>query len=66
MWLLVGGATCELPGLPFKDGNRIAQQYRRVQEMGVQVGIVVGSGNILRGAEAEKMGIDRVQVDYAG
>jgi len=55
-----------LPGLPFKDGNRIAQQYRRVQEMGVQVGIVVGSGNILRGAEAEKMGIDRVQVDYAG
>jgi len=46
--------------------KRISSQIKSVVEMGVQVGIVVGSGNILRGAEAEKMGIDRVTADYAG
>jgi len=34
--------------------------------MGVQVAIVVGGGNIWRGAEAEKNGMDRVTADYAG
>ena len=34
--------------------------------MGVGVGIVVGGGNIWRGAQAEKDGIDRVTDDYAG
>ena len=45
---------------------RIAKQIKRVAEMGVQVGIVVGGGNIWRGAEAEKTGMDRVTADYAG
>ena len=34
--------------------------------MGVSVAIVVGGGNIWRGAEAEKNGMDRVTADYAG
>ena len=34
--------------------------------MGVGVGIVVGGGNIWRGAKAEKEGMDRVTADYAG
>ena len=46
--------------------TRIARQIKRVMEMGIDVGIVVGSGNILRGAEAEKQGMDRVTADYAG
>ncbi len=46
--------------------KQISHQIKNVVEMGVQVGIVVGSGNILRGAEAEKMGVDRVTADYAG
>jgi uridylate kinase len=46
--------------------NNIAHQIKYVHDLGVQVGIVVGSGNIWRGATAEKMGIDRVQADYAG
>jgi uridylate kinase len=46
--------------------SRIAKQIKRVAEMGVQVGIVVGGGNIWRGAEAEKNGMDRVTADYAG
>jgi uridylate kinase len=44
----------------------IAKQVRQVTEMGVEVGIVVGGGNIWRGAEAEREGMDRVTADYAG
>jgi len=46
--------------------NTISRQIKNVVEMGVQVGIVVGSGNIWRGVVGEKMGIDRVTADYAG
>jgi uridylate kinase len=46
--------------------NAIAKQVKLVTEMGVGMGIVVGGGNIWRGAEAEKHGIDRVTADYAG
>ena len=35
-------------------------------EMGVEMAIVVGGGNIWRGAQAEKDGMDRVTADYAG
>jgi uridylate kinase len=44
----------------------IAQQIGRVIEMGVGVAIVVGGGNIWRGAKAAEEGIDRVIADYAG
>jgi uridylate kinase len=44
----------------------IARQIKRVMEMKVDVGIVVGGGNIFRGAEAEKEGMDRATADYAG
>ena len=43
-----------------------AKQIKNVMEMGVEVAIVVGGGNIWRGTEAEKDGIDRVTADYAG
>jgi len=46
--------------------SRIAKQIKQVMEMGVGVAIVVGGGNIWRGTEAEKDGIDRVTADYAG
>ncbi len=45
---------------------KIAGQIKQVMEMGVGVAIVVGGGNIWRGAEAEKNGMDRVTADYAG
>jgi uridylate kinase len=44
----------------------VARQIKAVMEMGVEVGIVVGGGNIFRGAQAEKQGMDRVTADYAG
>jgi uridylate kinase len=45
---------------------RVARQIKGVLAMGVGVGIVVGGGNIWRGAKAEAKGMDRVTADYAG
>jgi len=45
---------------------KLANQIRQVIEMGVNVAIVVGGGNIFRGAKAESEGMDRVTADYAG
>jgi uridylate kinase len=46
--------------------NRIALQRKEIVKLGVGVGIVVGGGNIFRGAEAEAAGMERVTADYAG
>jgi len=46
--------------------TKIAKQIKQVAEMGVGVAIVVGGGNIWRGAEAEEKGMDRSTADYAG
>jgi uridylate kinase len=47
--------------------NRISEQIKDVQSMGVEVAIVVGAGNFWRGATAEKeLGMDRGTADYAG
>src|SRR5262249_54584437 len=47
--------------------NAIARQLRTVAvDLGVQIGIVVGGGNIWRGEAAARRGMDRVQADYAG
>ncbi len=45
---------------------RIAKQTKQVMEMGTGIAIVVGGGNIWRGAKAEQDGMDRVTADYAG
>ncbi|MFH1651261.1 MAG: UMP kinase [Chloroflexota bacterium] len=46
--------------------TRIARQIKEVIAMGVEVGIVVGGGNIWRGSKAAADGIDRVTADYVG
>ena len=46
--------------------NTIAAQLKAVQEMGIEVAIVVGGGNIFRGAAASDAGMDRATGDYAG
>ena len=45
---------------------RIAKQIKAVRDMNIGVAIVVGGGNIWRGANAEKQGMDRATADYAG
>jgi len=67
----------KLSGEAFKGGQSgsdidaatvsdVAHRIKQAQLMGVQVAIVVGAGNIWRGATAEKAGFDRVTADYAG
>ena len=44
----------------------MASEIKSVSDMGVELGIVVGGGNIWRGSEAEVEGMDRATADYAG
>src|SRR5512147_210784 len=46
--------------------GRVASQLREITELGVQVGIVIGGGNIFRGLAASRLGMDRVNGDYMG
>ena len=50
--------------------HEILEQYSKeikaVKELGVELAIVIGGGNIFRGGQAEALGIDRVQGDYMG
>ena len=45
---------------------RIAREVHEVQELGVEVGIVMGGGNFIRGVAAAQHGIDRVVADHMG
>ena len=44
----------------------VAKEVRAVHEMGVQVAIVIGGGNIIRGVAASSEGMDRANADYMG
>ena len=46
--------------------DRLTDDIKGLVEMGVSLGIVIGGGNIVRGAMASKEGMDRVQADYMG
>lgn len=43
-----------------------AAQIREVKDLGVEIGIVIGGGNIFRGVQAEEGGMDRTHGDYMG
>jgi len=46
--------------------GRIAEEVDEVRRLGVQIGIVVGGGNFIRGVAASESGIDRVVADQMG
>ncbi len=46
--------------------NRLANEVKDLCEAGVEVGLVIGGGNILRGAEKSSQGMDRVTSDQMG
>lgn len=51
------------------DGNilkQYAEEIKAVSDLGVQVAIVIGGGNIFRGVKGATQGMDRVQADYMG
>lgn len=53
-------------GLDIAVTRSIASQIKQVHEMGIETAIVIGGGNILRGAEASKRGVDKSAADYMG
>lgn len=53
-------------GIDPQTVNKIAKQIKDVHDLGVEIGIVVGGGNIWRGATAAQLGMDRAQADYMG
>lgn len=53
-------------GIDAKMLQHYAEQVKELVDMGVQVAIVIGGGNIFRGLQAERSGIERVQGDYMG
>src|SRR4051812_42515765 len=46
--------------------TQIAKDIREVQQLGVEVGVVIGGGNIFRGIAASARGMDRATADYMG
>jgi uridylate kinase len=53
-------------GIDSKMLFHYAEQVKELLELGVQVAIVIGGGNIYRGLQANESGIERVQGDYMG
>ena len=51
------------------DNNRLMQYAEEIKEiayLGTEIGIVIGGGNIFRGVQAERGGMERTQGDYMG
>jgi uridylate kinase len=53
-------------GFDFRVVDRLAEEVHGVYDMGVSLGLVIGGGNIVRGAEFSQDGMDRVSADYMG
>ena len=53
-------------GIDFSGVDRLAGELGAIRETGVQLGLVVGGGNIVRGRVAKTRGMDRVAADYMG
>jgi len=53
-------------GISPSISTKVAKQIKHVTETGISVAVVVGGGNIWRGAEAERAGMHRATADYAG
>lgn len=46
--------------------HEIAKEIKEVHDLGIEIAIVVGGGNIWRGQVGEQMGMERAQADYMG
>jgi uridylate kinase len=65
---LSGEALCTSKGfgIDAEMVRSIAREIKRVHDLGVEIAIVIGGGNIWRGADAAATGIDRATADYMG
>ena len=66
--LKLSGEALSSPGNSFDPQilKALAKELKEIHELGVDLAIVVGGGNFIRGKMAETMGIERVQADYMG
>jgi uridylate kinase len=53
-------------GIDRDVARQIAREVGEIQQLGVQIAIVIGGGNIFRGVAASAKGMDRAQADYMG
>lgn len=53
-------------GIDAQRLEQYAHEIKKVKDLGIELAIVIGGGNIYRGIQAERTGIDRVQGDYMG
>ncbi len=53
-------------GIDPKVVMRVAHEIKEVADLGVEVALMVGGGNIFRGLKASEMGMDRATADYMG
>jgi uridylate kinase len=60
---LMGNSSC---GIDYSMVKAIAEEIREVVQLGVQVGVVVGGGNIFRGVEGSARGMERTTADHMG
>ena len=50
----------------FQIGQRIAQEVKTVHDLGVEICMVIGGGNIFRGLAGSAQGMERTTADYMG
>ena len=53
-------------GIDLETTHKIARQVKEARELGCEVAVVIGGGNIFRGLQGAEKGIDRAQGDYMG
>jgi uridylate kinase len=53
-------------GIDPVKANYLAEEVQSIRESGVEVGLIIGAGNIFRGVQAASKGMDRVTGDYLG
>jgi len=53
-------------GIDAETVQRIAGEVKRVHDLGIEIAMVIGGGNMWRGADAAATGIDRATADYVG
>lgn len=53
-------------GIDFSTAKSIAEEIKEVHDLGVEIAIMIGGGNIFRGIDGTEAGIDRASADYMG
>ena len=53
-------------GIDYQKATELALEIKSLHEMNIDIGLIIGAGNIFRGMQAASKGMDRVSGDYLG